>query len=167
FGFELAECHENVLVSRTFSKAYGLAAERIGWATGAPHLVDLVNRLRGAFNVSVSGQKAALAALGDQDFVAAARVHNAVERARLAEAIAALGNHGLSASPSEANFLLVHFDGAVTATDALEALQDEGYAVRHLPGQGLPNALRITIGRTEDMTRVIACLRRLCGEPAA
>jgi histidinol-phosphate aminotransferase len=167
FGFELAECHENVLVSRTFSKAYGLAAERIGWATGAPHLVDLVNRLRGAFNVSVSGQKAALAALGDQDFVAAARVHNTAERARLAEAIAALGNHGLSASPSEANFLLVHFDGAVTATDALEALQDEGYAVRHLPGQGLPNALRITIGRTEDMTRVIACLRRLCGEPAA
>lgn len=165
-AFELAAAHENVLVSRTFSKAYGLASERVGWVTGAPHLIDLVNRLRGAFNVSVSGQKAALAALADQDFVAASREHNAKERTRLAEAIAALGNHGISACPSEANFLLVHFDGAVTAADALEALSNAGYAVRHLPSQGLHNSLRITIGKTEDMTRVIACLRRLCGETA-
>ena len=64
-AFELAAAHENVLVSRTFSKAYGLASERVGWMTGAPHLIDLVNRLRGAFNVSVSGQKAALAAVSD------------------------------------------------------------------------------------------------------
>jgi len=112
----------------------------------------------------VSGQKAALAALGDLDFVAASRDHNTRERARLAEAIAALGNHGISACPSEANFLLVMFEGAVTAVDALGALSDAGYAVRHLPGQGLPNALRITIGKTEDMTRVIATLRALCGE---
>jgi histidinol-phosphate aminotransferase len=165
-AFALAAAHENVLVSRTFSKAYGLAAERVGWVTGAPHLIDLVNRLRGAFNVSVSGQKAALAALGDQDFVAASREHNTRERARLAEAIAALGNHGISAPASEANFLLVHFDGDVTAAQALEALSDAGYAVRHLPSQGLPNALRITIGKTEDMTRVIATLRALCGEAA-
>jgi histidinol-phosphate aminotransferase len=165
-AFELAAHHANVLVSRTFSKAYGLASERVGWVTGAPQLIDLVNRLRGAFNVSTSAQKAAVAALGDQDFVAAAREQNARERERFAEAIAALGNHGLSASPSEANFLLVHFDGAVTAAEALEALSDAGYAVRHLPGQGLPKALRITIGKSEDMTRVIACLRRLCGETA-
>jgi histidinol-phosphate aminotransferase len=165
-AFELAARHENVLVSRTFSKAYGLASERVGWVTGAPHLIDLVNRLRGAFNVSVSGQKAALAALGDQDFVAASREHNAKERGRLADAIAALGNHGISACPSEANFLLVHFEGTVTAAQALEALSDSGYAVRHLPSQGLPNSLRITIGKTDDMTRVIATLRVLCGETA-
>lgn len=163
-GFELAERYENVLVSRTFSKAYGLASERVGWVTGAPHLIDLVNRMRGAFNVSVSGQKAALAALGDQSFVAASREHNARERTRLAEAIGMLGNHGISACPSEANFLLVHFEGEVTAAHALEALSEAGYAVRHLPSQGLPNSLRITIGKTEDMTRVIACLRALCGE---
>ncbi|MBA4044302.1 MAG: histidinol-phosphate transaminase [Erythrobacter sp.] len=165
-AFELAAAHENVLVSRTFSKAYGLASERVGWVTGAAHLIDLVNRLRGAFNVSVSGQKAALAALGDQDFVTASREHNTRERARLADAIAALGNHGVSACPSEANFLLVHFEGAVTAAQALEALSDAGYAVRHLPSQGLPNSLRITIGKTDDMTRVIATLRALCGEAA-
>jgi len=165
-AFALAKAHENVLVSRTFSKAYGLASERVGWVTGSAHLIDLVNRMRGAFNVSVSGQKAALAALSDQTFVAASREHNARERTRLAEAIAALGNHGISASPSEANFLLVHFEGAVTAAQALEALADAGYAVRHLPSQGLPNALRITIGTAEATTDVIATLRRLCGEAA-
>jgi histidinol-phosphate aminotransferase len=165
-AFDLAAAHDNVLVSRTFSKAYGLAAERVGWVTGSAHLIDLINRLRGAFNVAVSGQKAAIAALGDQDFVAAARDHNTRERARLADAIAALGNHGISACPSEANFLLVHFAGAVTAAAALAALAEAGYAVRHLPSQGLPGALRITIGRSEDMTQVIATLRRLCGEEA-
>ncbi|TAD76513.1 MAG: histidinol-phosphate transaminase [Sphingomonadales bacterium] len=165
-AFALAKAHENVLVSRTFSKAYGLASERVGWVTGPAHLIDLVNRLRGAFNVSVSGQKAAIAALGDQTFVAEARDHNTRERARLAEAIAALGNHGISASPSEANFLLVHFEGEVTATAALEALAEAGYAVRHLPSQGLPNALRITIGTTPATTNVIATLRQLCGETA-
>lgn len=165
-AFALAQSHENVLVSRTFSKAYGLASERVGWVTGSAHLIDLVNRLRGAFNVSVSGQKAALAALGDQAFVTASREHNARERARLVEATAGLGNHGISASPSEANFLLVHFDGAVTATQALEALAEAGYAVRHVPSQGLPNALRITIGTTQATTDVIATLRQLCGEAA-
>jgi histidinol-phosphate aminotransferase len=165
-AFALAKDHENVLVSRTFSKAYGLAAERVGWVTGAAQLIDLVNRLRGAFNVAVSGQKAALAALSDQSFVAASRAHNTRERTRLAEAIAALGNHGIWASASEANFLLVHFEGAVTAVQALEALAEAGYAVRHLPSQGLPNALRITIGTAEAVSDVIATLRQLCGETA-
>ena len=165
-AFALAKAHENVLVSRTFSKTYGLASERVGWVTGSAHLIDLVNRMRGAFNVSVSGQKAALAALSDQAFVAASREHNARERTRLAEAIAALGNHGISASPSEANFLLVHFEGAVTASQALDALAEAGYAVRHLPSQGLPNSLRITIGTAQATTDVIATLRQLCGEAA-
>lgn len=165
-AFDLAAAHDNVLVTRTFSKIYGLAGERVGWATGAPALIDVLNRIRGAFNITASGQKAALAALGDQAFVTASREHNAAERARLSRAIAALGNHGLSTTPSEANFLLVHFAGAVTATQALDALADAGYAVRYLPGQGLPNALRITIGKTGDMTRVIAALRTVCGERA-
>ncbi len=163
-GLALAEANDNVLVTRTFSKIYGLAGERIGWATGAPHLIDTLNRIRGPFNVTTSGQAAAIAALGDQDFVARSRDHNTAERARLAEAIAGLGNHGLTAVPSEANFLLVLFEGDVTAEAALEALGKAGYAVRHLPGQGLPNALRITIGKSDDMTRVIATLREQCGE---
>ncbi len=163
-GFELAATHDNVLVTRTFSKIYGLAAERIGWATGAPALIDVLNRIRGPFNVTVSGQKAALAAIGDQDFVTASRVHNAKQRAQFEHAIAALGNHGLSAAPSEANFVLVQFDGDVRAETALNALAEAGYAVRHLPGQGLPNSLRITIGTAEDMAKVTATLQALCGE---
>lgn len=165
-AFALAAQHPNVLVTRTFSKIYGLAAERIGWATGAAPLIDVLNRIRGPFNVTASGQAAALAALDDQAFVAASRTHNAAERARLAEAVTMLGNHGLSFVPSEANFLLVLFEGAVTAATARDALADEGYAVRHLPGQGLPQALRITIGKSADMARVAACLKRLCGEAA-
>ena len=165
-GFELAAAHDNVLTTRTFSKIYGLAAERIGWATGAAGLIDILNRIRGPFNVTVSGQKAALAALGDQDFVERSRIHNAAERERLAEAVSALGNHGLSFVPSEANFLLVRFEGDVTEQAALGSLAKAGYAVRHLPDPDLNNALRITIGKSEDMTRVIATLRHLCGEAA-
>ena len=77
-----------------------------------------------------------------------------------------LGNHGLSIVPSEANFLLVLFEGALTAEAAMGALAEAGYAVRHLPGQGLPDALRITIGKSEDMERVTSTLRALCGETA-
>ncbi|MEM8724475.1 MAG: histidinol-phosphate transaminase [Pseudomonadota bacterium] len=165
-SFALAAAHENVLVTRTFSKIYGLAAERIGWATGAPGLIDTLNRIRGPFNVTASGQRAGLAALGDQDFVTASRENNAAERTRFAEAVAALGNHGLRSVPSEANFLLVLFEGDLKAEAARDALAEAGYAVRHLPGQGLPQALRITIGKSEDMDRVIATLRKLCGETA-
>ncbi len=165
-GLALAAQHDNVLVTRTFSKIYGLAAERIGWATGAPHLIDVLNRIRGPFNVTTSGQQAAIAAVSDQQFVVSSRAHNLAERATFAEAIAALGNHGLRAVPSEANFLLVLFEGDIAAETARDALAEEGYAVRHLPGQGLPQALRITIGASDDMARVTDCLRRLCGEAA-
>lgn len=165
-AFDLAANNANVLVTRTFSKIYGLAAERIGWATGAAPLIDVLNRIRGPFNVTTSGQAAALAALGDQEFVRASREHNAAERAALAEVVTQLGNHGLSFVPSQANFLLVLFEGQVTAAAALDALAEEGFAVRHLPGQGLPNALRITIGKSDDMAQVAACLKQLCGEAA-
>lgn len=157
-GLELAARHGNVLVSRTFSKAYGIAGERVGWATGAPHLVDALNRLRGAFNVTASGQRAALAALGDQAFVERIRKHNASELARFSGAIAALGNHGIRPLPSKANFVLVLFEGALTAAAALEALADAGYAVRDLPGQGLPHGLRITIGTAKDMDAIAAAI---------
>ncbi|MFZ9395006.1 MAG: histidinol-phosphate transaminase [Erythrobacter sp.] len=160
-GLDLAARHANVLVTRTFSKIYGLAGERIGWATGAPHLVDVLNRIRGPFNVTASGQATALAALGDQDFVRRSRDHNTAELVRFTTAIEALGNHGLRAVPSRANFLLVLFEGAVRASDALTALGEAGYAVRHLPGQGLPHALRITIGQREDMDTIADALRQL------
>lgn len=146
---------ENILVTRTFSKIYGLAAERIGWAYGPAPVIDALNRIRAPFNVTTAGQSAALAALEDVEFVEKSRAHNAEWRAWLAKRIAALGNAGLSAVPSRANFLLVLFEGPLSAEAAHEALLERGYITRWLPGQGLPHALRITIG-TKTETRGLA-----------
>jgi histidinol-phosphate aminotransferase len=159
----LAEAHENVLVTRTFSKIYGLAGERIGWATGAPGLIATLNRIRLPFNVSNTGQAMALAALGDQQFVEHSRLHNAAERARFVERIEALGNHGLRPLPSEANFVLILFDGVLSAEAAYEGLMQAGYIVRWLPGQGLPQGLRITIGTREQMDAIADALAEMVG----
>ncbi|WP_241233599.1 histidinol-phosphate transaminase [Altericroceibacterium xinjiangense] len=165
-GLDLAASSENVLVTRTFSKIYGLAGERIGWGTGAPHLIDALNRIRGPFNVTNSGQAAAIAAVADQGFVAASREHNRVERARFVAALEGLSNRGLRPLPSEANFVLVLFEGALSAEAAHEALMERGYATRWLPGQGLPQGLRITVGTREQMDDIAAALRDLSGNAA-
>jgi len=157
----LAAAHDNVLVTRTFSKIFGLAGERIGWATGAPGIVATLNRIRGPFNVSATGQAMALAALGDTAFVEASRLHNRDERARFVDKLESLGNHGLRALPSQANFVLVLFEGALTAEVAFDGLAERGYIVRWLPGQGLPQALRITIGKSEDMDVIAGALREM------
>ena len=162
-GMELAARAQNVLVTRTFSKIYGLAAERIGWATGAPHIIDALNRIRGPFNVTSSGQRAALAALADQDFVTASRDLNRAERERFIGRINMLNNRGLSADASWANFVLVLFNGEISAKTALDAIANAGYAVRHLPGQGLGNALRITVGERGDMDKIADLLGELTG----
>lgn len=158
-ALELAARADNVLVTHTFSKIYGLAGERVGWGTSAPGIIDALNRIRGPFNVTLGAQAAALAALEDQDFVVSSREHNRKARADFVDTVEALGNHGLRAVPSEANFVLVLFEGDIAAEDALKAIGDAGYAVRHLPGQGLPQALRITIGTTQQMDDIASVLR--------
>lgn len=163
-GLSLAAAHENVLVTRTFSKIYGLAGERIGWATGAPAIIANLNRIRGPFNVTNHGQAAALAAVDDQQFVMKSRDHNTAELARFTDFIEGLGNYGLRAVPSKGNFLLVLFEGSITAEKAQDALAEAGYAVRWLPGQDLPHGLRITIGTSEHMDDVMAALRTLVGD---
>lgn len=160
-ALELAAAHANVLVTRTFSKAYGLAGERVGWATGAVEVIEVLNRIRGPFNLSNSAQATTLAAVGDQAFVERTRLHNLAERTRFAAAIGTLGNHGLRAVPSEANFVLVLFEGALTAEAAYNGLAERGYIVRWLPGQGLPHGLRITIGERHDMDAIAAGLREM------
>jgi histidinol-phosphate aminotransferase len=158
-AFDLARRHDNVLITRTFSKIYGLAAERIGWAYGAPHLIDTLNRIRGPFNVTSAGQAAAIAALADRDFVDASRAHNALWRDWMMAEVASLSNYGLRAVPSAANFVLVLFEGNCTAEVANNELMEAGYVVRHLPNQGLGHALRITIGTEAENRGLMEALR--------
>jgi histidinol-phosphate aminotransferase len=160
-GMELAKFAPNVLVTRTFSKIYGLAAERIGWGYASQEIVTALHRIRLPFNMTIAGQQAAVAALGDEAFVARSRAHNAQWRAWFAGQIASLGNAGIRAVPSQANFLLVLFEGRLTAEAAYKGLMDAGYATRWLPGQQLPHGLRISIGTEEQMLGMMAALRRL------
>ena len=153
----LAASQSNVLVTRTFSKAYGLAGERVGWGTGSADLIEVLNRLRGAFNVSNTAQAAALAALTDQDFVEQSRAHNAKVRALFAQSIAALGNYGLRMVPSEANFVLVVFEGALNGEAAYRALSSQGYMTRWF--SGISHCVRITIGTAEQMDAIAEILR--------
>ncbi|MCM8731183.1 histidinol-phosphate transaminase [Hephaestia sp. GCM10023244] len=154
-GMELAARAANVLVTRTFSKIYGLAAERIGWGYAHADIIEAMHRIRLPFSMTIAGQRAAVAAVGDQAFVDHTRAHNSRWRAWFSDEIGKLGNAGLRVVPSKANFVLVLFEGDVTAEHAYKGLMEKGYIVRWLPGQGLANGLRITIG-TENETRGVA-----------
>ncbi len=158
-ALELAKTASNVLMTRTFSKIHGLAAERIGWGYASAAIIDAMNRIRQPFNVTTAGQEAALAALADDDFVKNSRDHNRIWRDWMTSEIAALGNHGLRVIPSHTNFLLVLFEGALSAEATNNALMDKGYVVRWLPGQGLVNGLRITIGTEEENRGFMDALR--------
>lgn len=160
-GLALARQAPNVLVTRTFSKIYGLAAERIGWGYGPAPVIAAMHKIRAPFNVTTAGQQAAIAGLADQDFVERSREHNKKWRVWFEAEIASLGNAGLRAVPSMANFSLVLFEGRLTAEQAYKGLMESGYIVRWLPGQGLPHALRITIGTEAETRGVAAALRAL------
>lgn len=160
-GLALAAGADNVLVTRTFSKAYGLAGERVGWGTASTAVIETMNRIRGPFPLSNSAQAATLAAVEHQEFVEHSRRHNSTERARFAAALGALSNYGIRALPSEANFILVLFEGRLTGEAAYNGLAQRGYIVRWLPGQGLPHGLRITIGTAEQMDEIAAALREM------
>jgi histidinol-phosphate aminotransferase len=160
-GFDLARTEANVLVTRTFSKIHGLAAERIGWGYGSAEVVNALHKIRAPFNVTTAGQHAAIAATHDTAFVAASQAHNARWREWLQGEIAALGNAGIRAVPSKANFVLVLFEGALTGEQAFEGLMARGLITRWLPGQELPHGLRISIGTEDEMRRVVGALREL------
>jgi histidinol-phosphate aminotransferase len=160
-GLALAEREPNVLVTRTFSKIHGLAAERIGWGYAASSIIDAMHRIRAPFNVTIAGQHAAVAALGDDGFVEATRAHNAHWRGWFVNELMRMDNARVRCVSSQANFVLVLFEGPLTAEAAYQGLMDAGYIVRWLPKQGLPHALRITIGTEEETRGVVEALRRL------
>ena len=151
-GVSLVDATDNTVMTRTFSKIYGLGGMRIGWCYAPPAVVDVLNRIRGPFNVSVPGQAAAIAALSEPGWVEAGRAHNAEYRPRLAAGIEAAG---IKVWPSEGNFVLVDL-GTAAAADAADAfLRANGIIVRKVGGYGLPQCLRVTVGTAEEVGLVV------------
>jgi histidinol-phosphate aminotransferase len=144
-GLELALSADNVVMTRTLSKIYGLAALRIGWATGPAPVLDALNRARGPFNVAGPAQAAGVAAMADKAHLALAADHNEQWLPRVS---AALGELGLEVTPSVGNFILVHFPDAPgrTAHDTDAFLLERGIILRRMDAYGFPHALRMTIG---------------------
>ena len=165
-GIELAGSAPNVLMVRTFSKIYGLAGLRLGWCYGPAPVIDVLNRVRGPFNVSAAAIAAGAAAIGDAGHVARSAEHNAVWLPRVSEALARLG---LTVTPSVGNFILIHFPEVPgrTAAAADAYLLDRGMVLRRVESYGLSNALRMTIGSEEANQAVIAALGEFLGKKPA
>lgn len=157
-GLELAASAENVVMTRTFSKIYGLASLRLGWMTGPAHVIDAVNRIRGPFNVNGPAIAAGIAALADEAHAAAAVAHNERWLPWLTREIAALG---LAVTPSVGNFILIHFpaEAGLSAKDADAFLTRRGLVLRAVGAYGLPNCLRMTIGDEEANRLAVAALK--------
>jgi histidinol-phosphate aminotransferase len=150
-GAELATRLPNVVMTRTFSKIYGLGGLRIGWGYGPRPIIDVLNRIRGPFNLSSAQLEAAEAAVRDQDHVQKCRDENSRLRIWLAEA---LGERGVPCDTSMANFLLARFADEAEAVACDAFLQSQGLIVRRVASYGLPNCLRITVGDEASCRRV-------------
>lgn len=157
----LLDTYDNVIIVRTFSKAYGLAGLRVGYALSSAPVAELLNRIRQPFNVSRVGLAAAEAALGDQDFIANSRESNKEQMRWLEKQFDALG---LGFVKSHANFIMVEIEVEMEDVSAItvnKALLEQGVIVRPLIAYGLKNWLRITVGVAEDNLRLIDTLRSI------
>ena len=159
-GASLVLSRENIVMTRTFSKIYGLGGLRVGWGYAPQNIIDVLNRIRGPFNMSTVALAGAEAAVRDQAFVQKCREINADERARL---MGGLHQLGIQCDESHANFVLARFADEADAVAADAHLKAAGILVRVVKGYGFPDALRITVGRPEDNSRVLAALRSFKG----
>ena len=164
-GIELVATTDNVVMTRTFSKIYGLAALRLGWMYGPAHVVDAVNRIRGPFNVNGPAIAAGTAAIRDTAHVEKSRAHNTRWLAWLTEEI---GKLGLPVTPSAANFVLIHFPETKgrTAKEADAFLTERGLILRQVGVYKLPNALRMSVGTEEANRLVVQALKEFLGKTA-
>ncbi len=156
-GIELVASSNNVVMTRTFSKIYGLASLRIGWAYCPPAIADVLNRIRGPFNLSAPAIKAGAAAIKDQQFVEEARAHTRIWRQWVTKQCQDLG---LNVTPSVGNFVLIHFpDGRQrTAHQADDFLISKRIVLRRLDSYHLANALRMTIGSADECRATLEAL---------
>jgi histidinol-phosphate aminotransferase len=149
-------------MTRTFSKIHGLAALRIGWAYAPVEMIDVMNRIRGPFNVNSAALSAGVAAVQDEAHVRAAIVHNQEWLPWVSDALKALG---LQILPSVGNFVLIRFPGGRPSADAAyAALSAEGFILRPVRAYGLSDCLRLTIGDEEANRGVVAALGRFMKE---
>lgn len=155
-GLALVDQGDNLVVLRTFSKVYAMGGLRLGWAYAPPGIADVLNRVRGPFNVSSAAQVAGLAALGDTDFLRRAVEHNTHIRDKCTRA---LTDMGLGVVPSQGNFLLVDFGEASRAEECRLALKREGILVRQVGNYGLPNYLRLSLGTDEEVALTLAVMK--------
>ncbi|MDP6436176.1 MAG: histidinol-phosphate transaminase [Gammaproteobacteria bacterium] len=151
----------NLVILRTFSKAYGLAGLRVGYSISNPGIAELLNRVRQPFNVNSVGQAAAVQALAEQDWVAQCHATNLLCMETLRAGLAELG---MACLPSRANFLLAHIGTRAAACN--EYLLRQGIIVRPVANYGLPEYLRITVGAEQDVTRLLAVLREFTEQGA-
>jgi histidinol-phosphate aminotransferase len=165
-GIELVSGSSNVVMTRTFSKIHGLAALRIGWCYAPAGVIDVLNRVRGPFNLNSAAIAAGAAAIADREHVERSIAHNEEWLAWTAAQLSALG---LEVTPSVGNFLLVHFpkEEGRTAREADEFLTSRGYVLRAVSAYGLPDALRMTIGSAEANHGVVETLAEFLGRPPA
>ena len=157
-GIELVSGNENVVMTRTFSKIYGLAAVRIGWMYAPLHIMDAIGRIRSPFNLSSAAIVAGAAAMRDKAHVAKSIEHNETWASWLTGELVTMG---LRVTPSAANFVLIHFPESLqkSAAAADDYLTSRGLILRRVTAYGLPNALRLTVGSQEANRLVIAVLR--------
>lgn len=155
-GHELVNEFGNVVVMRTFSKIYGMGGLRLGWGHCPAAIADVLNRVRGPFNVSAPAQEAGIAALGDDAFVKKVVTHNAQWLRWTTEQLTAMG---LRVYPSVANFVLVDFDSDARAEACRLHLKSKGILVRQMGAYGLGSCLRISIGLGEEMELACAAIK--------
>jgi histidinol-phosphate aminotransferase len=161
-GVELVDAGTNTVMTRTFSKVFGLGGVRLGWCYASPAVIDVLNRVRGPFNVNAIAIAAGIGALEEAGWVEKSVTHNAEWRARLAEGLRGLG---LTVYPSEGNFLLVSFGTAERAKAADAYLRSRGLIVRGMASYSLPECLRITVGTAEECTLVLEALKAFVAAP--
>jgi histidinol-phosphate aminotransferase len=154
-GIEMVATSANVVMTRTFSKIYGLAGLRLGWAYAPAPVIDAVNRIRGPFNVNGAAIEAGVAALADAAHVERAVAHNERWLPWLTERI---GDLGVGVTPSVGNFLLLRFPGEGRAKAADAWLSTRGFVLRAVAAYGLSDCLRMTIGTAEANEGVVAAL---------
>ncbi len=162
-GIDLVSASENVVMTRTFSKIYGLASLRLGWCYCPMPVAEALNRIRGPFNVNSAAQAAGVAAMTNMAYEEKAVAHNEQWRAWLFDEITGLG---LKVARSVANVLLIHFDqdGRKTAPEADRFLQSKGLILRRLEVYRLPHCLRMTIGLEDANRAVVAALSEFMGK---